>query len=66
MLFRSIEDLWAFNERIVAEAAHRATVPIVSAIGHESDVTILDFVADHRASTPTQAVMALVPERASE
>lgn len=62
----SIEDLWAFNERVVAEAAHRATVPIVSAIGHESDVTILDFVADHRASTPTQAVMALVPDRAAE
>lgn len=62
----SIEDLWAFNERVVAEAAHRATVPVISAIGHESDVTILDFVADHRASTPTQAVMALFPDRAAE
>jgi exodeoxyribonuclease VII large subunit len=62
----SIEDLWAFNERVVAEAAYRATVPLVSAIGHESDTTILDFVADHRASTPTQAVMALFPDRAAE
>ena len=62
----SIEDLWAFNERIVAEAVFNAKTPVISAIGHESDVTIIDFVADHRASTPTQAVMELFPDREAE
>jgi len=62
----SIEDLWAFNERIVAEAVFNAKTPVISAIGHESDVTIIDFVADHRASTPTQAVMELFPDRHAE
>jgi exodeoxyribonuclease VII large subunit len=57
----SIEDLWTFNERIVADAVHRCTVPVVAAIGHESDTTIIELVADVRASTPTQAAMRLVP-----
>jgi len=57
----SIEDLWAFNERIVADAVYRCTVPVVAAIGHESDTTIIELVADVRASTPTQAAMRLVP-----
>ena len=57
----SIEDLWAFNERIVAEAIFNCHLPIVAAIGHESDTTIAELVADVRASTPTQAAMRLVP-----
>jgi exodeoxyribonuclease VII large subunit len=57
----SIEDLWAFNERIVAEAVFACGLPVVAAIGHESDTTIIELVADLRASTPTQAVMRLVP-----
>ncbi len=51
----SIEDLWAFNERIVAEAIFNCSVPIISAVGHETDFTIADFVADVRAATPSQA-----------
>ncbi len=59
----SIEDLWAFNEEIVADAVFaRRSVPIVAAIGHESDTTIIEFVADRRASTPTQAIMLLTPD----
>jgi exodeoxyribonuclease VII large subunit len=59
----SLEDLWAFNERIVADAAFaRRNVPIVSAIGHETDTSVLDLVADLRASTPTQAATILVPD----
>jgi exodeoxyribonuclease VII large subunit len=54
--------LWAFNERIVADAVFRATTPVVAAIGHESDTTIIELVADQRASTPTAAVMALLPD----
>ncbi len=57
----SIEDLWAFNERIVVDAAYRCSIPIVAAIGHESDTTVIELVADLRASTPTQAAMRLVP-----
>ncbi len=57
----SIEDLWAFNERIVADAIFNCHLPIVAAIGHESDTTIAELVADVRASTPTQAAMRLVP-----
>ncbi|MDY7109754.1 MAG: exodeoxyribonuclease VII large subunit [Planctomycetota bacterium] len=57
----SIEDLWAFNERIVADAAFRCSVPLVAAIGHESDTTVIELVADLRAATPTQAAMRLVP-----
>ena len=58
----SLEDLWAFNEREVAEAIFRCRTPVVAAIGHESDTSIAELVADHRASTPTQAVMALMPD----
>jgi exodeoxyribonuclease VII large subunit len=58
----SMEDLWAFNERVVAEAIFRCQTPIVAAIGHESDTSIAELVADHRASTPTQAVMAMMPD----
>jgi exodeoxyribonuclease VII large subunit len=59
----SIEDLWAFNERAVADSIFRARIPIVAAIGHESDVTVAELVADRRASTPTAAVMLLLPDR---
>ncbi|MBP3727400.1 MAG: exodeoxyribonuclease VII large subunit [Pseudobutyrivibrio sp.] len=51
----SIEDLWAFNEEIVAKAIFHANTPIISAVGHETDFTIADFVADKRAATPSQA-----------
>ncbi|MBL9149959.1 MAG: exodeoxyribonuclease VII large subunit [Phycisphaerae bacterium] len=60
----SIEDLWAFNERVVADALFAPRrIPVVAAIGHESDVTIAELVADRRASTPTQAITFLVPDR---
>jgi len=59
----SIEDLWAFNERVVADAVWDCTLPIVAAIGHETDVTVAELVADHRCATPTQAAMTLVPDR---
>lgn len=58
----SMEDLWAFNERIVADAAYACSIPLVAAIGHESDTTLIELIADVRASTPTQAVMRLVPD----
>ncbi|MBC8202893.1 MAG: exodeoxyribonuclease VII large subunit [Planctomycetes bacterium] len=58
----SLEELWSFNERTVAEATFNAKTPIVAAIGHESDTSIIELVADHRASTPTQAAMVLVPD----
>ena len=51
----SIEDLWAFNERIVAEAIFHCSVPVISAVGHQTDYTIADFVADKRAATPSKA-----------
>ncbi len=57
----SIEDLWAFNEEIVARAIYKAKTPIISAVGHEPDVTISDFVADLRAPTPTGAAEMAVP-----
>lgn len=58
----SMEDLWAFNEEVVATAIFESIVPVVSAVGHEIDVTIADLVADHRAETPSAAVMALTPD----
>lgn len=58
----STEDLWAFNELAVAEAVFASAVPIVSAVGHEIDVTIADLVADFRAETPSAAVVALTPD----
>lgn len=61
----SIEDLWAFNERVVAQAIVRASVPVVAAIGHETDTTVAELVADERAATPTQAAMRLTPDRAA-
>ena len=57
----SIEDLWAFNEEIVARAIYKAKTPIISAVGHEIDFTIADFVADLRAPTPTGAAEMAVP-----
>ncbi len=59
----SIEDLWAFNDRSIAEAIVRCSVPVVAAIGHETDTTLAELVADERASTPTQAAMRLTPDR---
>lgn len=59
----SIEDLWAFNERIVADAIYQSTTPIISAVGHETDFTIADFVADLRAPTPTGAAEMAVPDQ---
>lgn len=59
----STEDLWAFNEEIVARAIAESTLPIVSAVGHESDVSIADFVADERAATPSMAAEIVVPDR---
>lgn len=61
----SREDLWAFNERVVADAAHALSIPMVAAIGHEVDTTVIELVADRRASTPTQAVMQLLPDLAA-
>ncbi|MCX7703601.1 MAG: exodeoxyribonuclease VII large subunit, partial [Planctomycetota bacterium] len=58
----SLEDLWAFNEECVARAIYRSRVPVVSAVGHEVDYTISDFVADVRAPTPTGAGQLVVPD----
>ncbi|MBM4104159.1 MAG: exodeoxyribonuclease VII large subunit [Planctomycetes bacterium] len=58
----SMEDLWAFNEEVVARAIFNSELPVISAVGHEVDFTIADFVADVRASTPTQAGVVAVPD----
>lgn len=62
----SLEDLWAFNERVVADAVYGCRVPIAVAVGHETDTSIAELVADLRCSTPTQAAVRLVPDAIAE
>jgi len=58
----AIEELWAFNTEVVARSIYESTIPVISAVGHETDFTIADFVADHRAPTPSAAAEIVVPD----
>ena len=59
----SMEDLWAFNDERVARAIYESEIPVVSAVGHEPDVTIADFVADIRAATPSNGAELIAPDQ---